>query len=462
MSDRRQAASFRDPSGFLFERDGELYRQVNRRYQDAYDRLMESGLYRSLVERGWLIPHEEVDVPPAAPDLSYRVIQPEHVPFISYPYEWCFGQLKAAALLTLDIQLLSLEHGMSLKDSSAYNIQFLGSRPLLIDTLSFEPWEEGEPWVAYRQFCQHFLAPLALMAYVDPRLSGLLRAHIDGLPLDMAVRLLPRRARLRPGLLMHLVLHARAQRKAAAAESKEALRGGRRVSRQGLLGVIESLRGTVRGLKLARESDTPWEGYYEFHSYSKEAFAHKEAVVAAWLEAINPQEVWDLGANVGHFSRLAARTGCRVISMDSDPGVVERNYRQACETPELWILPLLMDLANPSPGLGWCHEERMPLLKRGPADVLLALAIIHHLAIGNNVPLDKLAAFFAGLGRRLIVEFVPKEDAQVKKLLAFREDIFSDYHEEGFREAFERHFTIQRRQPIKDSARVLYEMQCKS
>ncbi len=215
MAARRHPSSFRDPSGFLYEEGGTLRRQVCTPYAPHYDRLMASGLYSALQERGWLVPHREVDRPAPEPETAYRVLEPDRVPFVSYPYEWSFGQYRRAALLTLDIQRLALEHGMTLKDASAYNIQFLGSRPVLIDSLSFAIYEEGGPWVAYRQFCQHFLAPLALMSYRDARLGQMMRTEIDGPALDLACRLLPWKARLRFPLLAHLFLHAKSQKSRA-------------------------------------------------------------------------------------------------------------------------------------------------------------------------------------------------------------------------------------------------------
>jgi len=198
--------SFRDPAGFVFRRDGQLLRQVNRLGADDYELLMGTGLYASLRERGWLVEHEETTERPMVPANAYKVLRPRAVDFVSYPYEWSFSQLQDAALLTLDAHLLALEHGMSLKDATAYNVQFAEGRPVLIDTLSFGPYREGEPWVAYRQFCQHFLAPLALMAHTDVRLNQLLRSYIDGVPLDLASRLLPGRTRWQPGLLVHIHL----------------------------------------------------------------------------------------------------------------------------------------------------------------------------------------------------------------------------------------------------------------
>ena len=211
----RERGSFRDPSGFMFQREGVWYRQVNPSYQADYDRLMASGLYQELVAGGLLIPHQEVALELASTDGAYKVLQPEALQFISNPYEWSFGQLKAAALATLAAQKIAFEHGMTLKDASAYNIQFVDDRAVLIDTLSFEQYREGSVWTAYRQFCQHFLAPLALMAYTDIRLSQLLRVYIDGVPLDLAAKLLPLGSRLRLSLLMHIHLHARSQEKHA-------------------------------------------------------------------------------------------------------------------------------------------------------------------------------------------------------------------------------------------------------
>ncbi len=451
-----ESSSFRDPSGFLFTSGGVLYRQVNQSYRPDYDRLMESGLYERLVEQGLLVPHQEVDIEPYHAGLAYKVIQPQVVPFISYPYEWCFSQLQDAALATLQIQKTALEHGMALKDSSAYNIQFYQGRPCLIDTLSFEVYQEGRPWTAYRQFCQHFLAPLSLMAYRDVRLGQLLRTNIDGIPLDLAAGLLPFKARLSLPLFLHIYLHAASQKRYAGQRVDTA----RQVSSTAMKGLIDSLEAGVRGLKWS-PAGTAWGDYYEEHNYTQRGIEHKKALVQEFLEAIRPENVWDLGANTGFFSRLASDQGIPTLAFDVDPGAVEKNYRECRAQNEKNLLPLLMDLTNPSPDLGWHHQERRSLLRRGPAGALLALALVHHLAIANNVPLDRLADFFKDLGRWLIIEFVPKSDSQVQKLLAAREDIFGDYAVEPFEQAFSRCFTIHRREEISDSERILYLMERK-
>jgi ribosomal protein L11 methylase PrmA len=452
-------ASFRDPSGFLFVRDGVLFRQVNRLYADDYARLMDSGLYARLVKAGLLIPHTESDQKPANPELSFMVIRPERIPFISYPYEWSFGQLKDAALATLSIQKRALKLGLSLKDASAYNIQFYNGKPTLIDTLSFEAYREGEPWVAYRQFCQHFLAPLALMAYRDARLSQLLRVYIDGVPLDLASQLLPARTRWNLGLASHIHLHASAQKRYANVAVSDA-RGGRTMSKDTLVGLIESLRSTVRKLEW-KPAGTEWADYYAANNYADTAFEHKKVLVRDWLVKAGAKSVWDLGANTGIFSRVAAEIAALVVSSDIDPAAVEVNYRQVKENKEQNLLPLVLDLTNPSPAIGWHNRERDAFQQRGPVGAVLALALIHHLAISNNVPLTRVAEFFADCGEWLIVEFVPKSDSQVQKLLRSRLDIFSDYTRDGFEKAFGQWYTIKESSAIRDSERWLYLMKRK-
>jgi hypothetical protein len=448
------SSSFRDPSGFLFQQDGVIYRQVNLVYKDDYDHLMSSGLYQALVDDNLLIPHEEVGIEPPVSGLAHKVIRPEPIPFISYPYEWCFSQLRDAALTTLKIQKKALDFGISLRDSSAYNIQFKNGRPIFIDTLSFGKYHEGQPWVAYRQFCQHFLAPLALMSYKDIRLSQLLSIYIDGLPLDLASCLLPWRTRLRFSLLSHIHLHARSQKHFA---DRPINVGQHRMGRYAFLGIINNLESAVKNLKW-QPRGTEWADYYQDTNYSPQAFEHKKTIVAGFLDKVRPTTVWDLGANVGIFSRLASDRGIPTISFDVDPAAVERNYLDCVARGDTSIVPLVIDLTNPSAGIGWENKERMSLKERGPADAVLALALLHHLAISNNVPLSKIAGFFSDICHRLIIEFVPKTDSQVQRLLATREDIFPDYTRQAFEQEFSRCFAIEDSADIRESQRTLYLM----
>lgn len=456
-------SSFRDPSGFVFFHQGELYRQVNSCYQHNFDRLSASGLYDALVSTGLMVKHEEVALAPPEPDSAYRVIKPEPVTFLSFPYEWCFSQLKAAALATLQIQQKALQHGMVLKDASAYNIQFRDGQPIFIDTLSFEEYREGDAWVAYRQFCQHFLSPLALMSLTDVRLGLLLRNFIDGVPLDLTTKLLPFRSHLNTSLLLHIHLHAKSQAKYSdshhdAQEScgnKKTVAG--KVTRQAMHGLIDSLKSGIEGLEW-RPAGTEWGDYYSDTNYSDESMKNKMSQVAEFIEKARPRTVWDLGGNTGLFSRIASELGISTVSFDIDPAAVEKNYRQCVEKKQSNLLPLVLDLTNPSPAIGWHNAERESLINRGPADAVLALALIHHLAISNNVPLGKIAEFFSRVCSSLIIEFVPKSDSQVRRLLASREDIFPQYTQEGFEQVFAEYFTKMAARPVAGSERTLYLM----
>jgi hypothetical protein len=434
-------------------------RQVNEPGRSDYELLVSSGLYDALSGQGELVSHEELPVSLAAAPGAVRVLAPEQLPFISYPYEWSFSQLKDAALLTLRLQATAMRHGMSLRDATPYNVQCLRGRPIFIDTLSFGRLDPGLPWIAYRQFCEGFLAPLALMSCTDIRMQHLLRAYIDGIPLDLASKLLPWRTRAKPGVLVHVHLHAAAQRKASRGSSPApAPARAQAMSATAVTALIDSLERTVRALDWTPRG-TVWGDYYTATNYTDSAFTHKQEIVGAALDRFAPAVIWDLGANDGTFSRLAAARQIRAVAFDVDPAAVEKNYRRVKADGESYMLPLLLDLTNPSGGAGGGHRERSPLTERTPADMLLALALVHHLAIGHNVPLDQVAEYFARLGRRLVVEFVPKHDSQVQRMLASREDIFDHYTEAGFEAAFARHFTILERIPVRDADRTIYIMQ---
>ena len=444
----------------MFKHEGKLYRQVNQKYSKEYDLLMGSGLYEQLSKSRTLVAHKEVDHQLAPiPETAYRVIKPEVVDFISYPYEWCFNQLQDAAVLTLAIARRALEFGMSLKDASAYNIQFQNGRPVFIDTLSFEKYEEGMPWVAYKQFCQHFLAPLALMAKTDIRLAQLLRLHIDGIPLDLASKLLPANSKFNLGLTTHIHIHAQSQKRYADKEvSQEEVKA--RMSKTAMVGLLDSLLSTVRGLNV-KTIQTEWTDYYQDNNYTKKSFEAKRQLVKSYIEKANPKRVWDLGGNTGEFSRAASDLGIPTVCFDIDPGAVQQNYELVKKNKEKFMLPLRMDLTNPSPDLGWHNAERESMQARGPVDLVMALALIHHLAISNNVPLVDVADYFADLGEYLIIEFVPKSDSQVKRLLASRLDIFPDYTLEGFRQAFEHHYLLIDETPIDACERTVFLMKRK-
>lgn len=451
------SGSFRDPSGFLFVEEGDIFRQVNQKYAENYNALMSSGLYQELVEKRLIIPHKEVPEKELRSKDGYKIIQPEKVGFISYPYEWSFSQTKDAALTTLEIQKIALKYKISLKDSSAYNIQFFNGKPVLIDTLSFEKYKEGTPWIAYRQFCQHFLSPLVLMAYTDIRLNQLMRIYIDGLPIDLVAKLLPTKTKFNLSIFSHIHLHAKYQKKF---ESKKVEKSEAKVSQIALMGIIDSLESVIKKLSW-KPAGTEWAEYYTFTNYSDKASDEKKQMVERLMKEVKPKEVWDLGANDGSFSRISSERNVPTVAFDIDPAAVEKNYLYMKSRNEKCMLPLVLDLTNPSPGLGWQNTERDSLTDRGPVDCALSLALVHHLAISNNLPFVKIAEHASKICQYFIIEFVPKDDSQVQKLLQNREDIFDHYNKENFEKDFSEYFNIKIAENIKGTKRTLYLMEKK-
>jgi hypothetical protein len=348
---------------------------------------------------------------------------------------------------------------MTLKDGSAFNIQFHKGKPLFIDTLSFTKRIEGVPWLPYRQFCQHFLAPLAIMRYRDPGLSRLSRLNLDGVPLGLTSRLLPRKTLLIPGLLAHLHFHAWFQSffesRHHIAQTTKA--GFGKSAHQGL---IESLENAVQKLNWVFPG-RGWGTYYESGYHGAEYLAHKEKIVNDFLAIAGPKVVWDLGSNIGRFSTIAASRGAQVIAFDNDMACIDWLYL-TCRGKKIDnILPLVVDIMNPTPALGWSLEERYSLFERKNADLIMALALIHHLAIANNIPLPHISASFSKFGRWLIIEFVPKEDLQTAEMLKLREDIFQSYDRGAFEVAFNDYFEIIKSEAIQGSGRLLYLMKGK-
>lgn len=451
------SSSFRDPSGFVFVSGEQVFRQVNLSYKKNFDHLMSSGLYQRLVSDSLLIPHDEVAVESFNPVDAYKVIQPQKIPFIAYPYEWSFHQLQDAALATLQVQQRALEFGMTLKDASSFNIQFHNGRPTFIDTLSFELFTEGKPWIAYRQFCQHFLAPLALMAHIDLRLGRMVEQYLDGIPLDLASALLPRKTYLRMSLLSHIHLQARVKTYFSRPQKQEKQYF---ISRFTHTTMLESLRLAIQRLKPPHRS-TEWSSYYSETNYSPAAFARKKEIVDQWLHEIGPRCVLDLGANTGVFSLLASQRSAFTVASDSDPLAVDILYQEMKKKREVNLLPLILDVTSPTPGLGWENTERLPFRHRGAFDAVLCLALVHHLALRQNLSFEQIAKFLSSLGPWLIVEFIPKEDSQAQRLLRLKEDIFPHYTQDHFLAAFQQFFTMHKQLPMSDSKRTLYLMKRK-
>jgi ribosomal protein L11 methylase PrmA len=444
-------ASFRDPSGRVYLGPDAVYRTIGEVFIGHWSEA--SGFAAEAAARGWLCPYETIAPFPG----SRLTLKVPRLPFISYPYEWCFSQLKDAALLTLELLREADARGLTLKDASAYNVQFQGSAPIFIDHLSFEKAEAGRPWAAYLQFCRHFLGPLALLAYrghLGGRLSAL---WSDGPPLDVIVDLLPWRTWLSPWLLIHLHLHRRVQRGCQDARRSAASARAVRLGEGGISRLAASLIAAVEGLPPPARK-TEWGAYYQDTNYTP-AGAEDKARLVSEAAASHPGALaLDLGANTGRFSRLLAPHFTTVLAADLDCQAVDNHYLHLKAKGPANVLPLMLDLANPTPALGWAEEERDSFARRVKADFLSALALLHHLVFSAGIPLAKVADYLARLlndAGCLLLEFVPLEDSQVRRLLAARENVFPEYHLQGCLEAFSRHFTLESRHAIRESSRTL-------
>jgi ribosomal protein L11 methylase PrmA len=452
---KRLPSSLRDPAGFIFAFEEGLYRAVNKNYKNDFDLLSSSGLYHHLINKAFLVEHDEGSTRFTFNDLdAYKVLKIQKLTFISYPVEWCFGQLKTAALFTLQLQKIALDYGMTLKDASAFNVQYRGAKPIFIDILSFEKYKDGSPWLAYEQFCRHFLAPLALMSYRDDRLQQLLRIYMDGIPLDLATELLPRASYFNLPLLTNIILQAKAQQWF----SKFTPTSTPIVKKQALMALIDNLYNLIEGLKV-RKKNSAWNNYYEDACiYTNQAMISKHQIIEELLDKAKPKMVWDLGANDGKFSRVASTKNIYTVSMDFDHNSVESNYLNACRNNDLYLLPLLMNIINPSPAQGWSSCETKSLIERGPVDTMLALALIHHLVISHSLSLASIAASFASMCNSLIIEFVPENDPQILYLLRSKPvPSFEElYNIEIFEREFKKHFVFLDKLNIEDSGRIIY------
>jgi hypothetical protein len=446
-------SSYRDPSGFVFRKNDVLYRQVNKIFAKNFDFFSACGYYENLVKKGLLIPHEIINENLTGDDQWHTTLKPEPVAFISYPYEWCFDMLKDAALLTLLLLKEALAYGMILKDATPYNIQWHKGKLIFIDSLSFEKYNEAEPWIAYRQFCESFLSPLLLSHHTKMPLQEMLLAYSDGIPLQVTQSLLPWRTKFSIHTYLHIHLHAKYSAKHPAQTEKRAS-----FSKKKLLNLVASLEGLISKLKLPKQKST-WSDYYDEASQRTDYLQNKQQIIQLWLEKIKPvSSAADLGANNGEFSKLAATNNIQTIAADFDAFCINNLYNQIKVSGEKNILPLILDLSKPSPGIGLNNEERDSFIKRTNVDLVLALALIHHLSIGKNIPFDKIADLFHRLGRYLIIEFVPKQDDKIQLMLTNKKDIYTAYTEENFLSAFKNYFTIEKKEVISGSERILYLM----
>lgn len=435
----RDSSSFKDPDGHIFYSDSNVYREVYESYNDNYTKLMDSGLYEELTQKNLLIQHEEVES-----DNSNRVLKMDKLDFISYPYEWTFSQLKDAALLTLKVERIAENYGMTLKDASAYNIQFQDGNPIFIDTLSFEK-KENDPWRPYRQFCRHFIAPLALMKYTDIRLNQLTKQYIDGIPLDLASKLLSNKTYLSLNLLIHIHIHSRFQSLFSKdRESKEI-----EMSSKMLSSFKNNLNSAIEKLKSPNNNNSDGDKIKD---------SQKIKILEKYLETIEASETWILNKNTSNFHKVISdNTENLTVSLHEDPSDAENIYDKQSGN----ILPLIQDMVNPSSNIGWNNSERKSIFERGNTDLVVALNLTHYLSLSDNIPIFEQAKFFAEHFEKLIIEFIPKEEPEAQDILSLKQESYDNYCLEVFEQKFREYFNFVEIKKLENSNRKIYLMKRK-
>jgi SAM-dependent methyltransferase len=459
---RPDPGSFRDPGNRVFTVDGRIYRALDRRNRDAWDALGATRFFGEQMVRGNIVDTELVEgvaVPVEAPAGGWAgVLHHRRVPIVSYPYEWTFSMLRDAALLQLDLLDAALAEDMILKDSTPFNVQFVGARPVFIDIGSFEPLEPGDIWVGYRQFLRQYLYPLMLRSYVGIPHQPWLRGDAEGPTAEQMAAMLPARHKARKATVLHVALPARGERRYR--DSTRDFRSEFRAAgfkKELIQSNVRGLRATVDGLEWDHGRST-WNTYAAECSHVARDRGPKTAFLERVIAEHHPPTVWDLGANDGHFSRVAATAAGSVLAVDADEEVLDGFYRQLRSEGSNHILPMLQDLAAPSPGLGWRGSERARLEDRSSPDLVLCFAVIHHLVVGRNVPLRQVVDWLADLDSRVILEFVPPGDPMVELLSVNKRphEIHGDYDEVSLRRYLAVRFVVEAEEPLPESERRLF------
>lgn len=439
----------------MFRTGGRILRALTSEAAARYDAVRATGLLDALEREGLLVASRAAVEPP--PAGFARMLEHEVLPFVSYAYEWPFTLLKRAALLHLDIHRRALERGVTLVDASAYNVQFRATQPMFIDLGSFRPYREGELWAAHRQFCHQFLNPLLLAAKFGIAHHAWYRGALEGIDGASLAALWPAHGWISPRALVHVLLPAGAER-AAAKRADAALRRvrGARMPKAGYAALLDGLRRWIAGLEPRGYSATQWAAYAQERNYDAAALEAKRRAVAEFASRHRPASLWDVGCNDGEFTEVALSNGAGfAVGLDADPGALELACARA-ERARLAFLPLYQDAGNPSPAQGWRGRERSAFAERGRPDAVMALAFVHHLALGRNVPLDEAVGFVVAIAPKGLVEFVPKTDATVQRMLALKGDIFPGYSEQAFAAALAARARVVRTDPLPGGRKLFW------
>ena len=418
----------------VLRRNGQVLRYLTSAAQRDWVSLSSTKFFKAFTDSGRLVATEPTTSPhdPPLTDPWVTVLRHQTIPVVSYPYEWCFSMLQDAALLQLELLLAALDEGMTLKDSTPFNIQWVGARPVFIDIGSFTVADPAEPWTGYRQFCEMFLYPLFLQAYKDVPFHPWLRGSLEGVSARHCNSLMSARDRLRPGVFAHVYLLSKLQSRYEGTDRnvRQDLRaagfGPELIKRN-----VTRMKSIVERLTWSRAHST-WSDYTDCNTYDQADRERKKRFVQQAAASRHRSVVWDLGCNMGEYSRALGECVDHVVAVDADHLAVEHLYRALRADDNSMILPLVGDVADPSPGLGWRNRERQTMADRSRPDLILALALVHHLAIARNVPLPELVAWLASFQADVVVEFIAPDDAMVQRLRRNRNALDFGYTQDRF------------------------------
>jgi ribosomal protein L11 methylase PrmA len=457
----QDSASFRDPFGYVFHKNDTVFRAILSPAKKQYEAIRDKGLIQESIAQGFLIESEELAltlVPPELNEAEY-VIKHKTIPFISYPYEWSFYQLKAAALHHLKFQLFLLDRGALLRDASAYNIQFVGTNPTFIDLLSIAPYKEGDYWLGHRQFCEQFLNPLLLHSLKGITHFSWFRGNLEGISTSDLSKIISLRDKLSWKVFFHVSMHARLSSSVIdnPDEAEVKVKARKPLPKSAYKTLITQLCSWIEKLEPKGKSKTVWGDYANNNTYLDDEAREKREVIFNFSNQHNPKTLIDLGCNSGDYSITSLQGGAAsVIGYDFDPNAIDIAYKRS-HAQQLPFLPLHLDAANPSPNQGWMQIERQGFKERAKADAVIALAFIHHLAIGKNIPLNQVIQWITDIAPRGLIEFVPKTDETVRHMLALREDIFTDYTEENFIRILSKTNKVLSNTQVSSSGRNIFE-----
>ena len=448
----RHPSSYRDPSGFMYKENGLYYRRINPVFFKEYNQAKSEGIYQKLFDKGWLIPHKEIS---SSDDKI--IIQPEQLGFITYPYEWSFTQYKHAAQLTLRIQIFLLENDFSLKDASAFNIAFHKGKAIFIDTLSIEKYKENTPWRALKQFNEHFFGPLLLAQKHGGSFLKTLQYSINGIDLKEVKRQLNFTARFNPIIYSHIHLLSKFQDKNQdeTDENKEI-----HLSKASQIKMLKALEQHIDAMTSVE--NTEWSSYYNEINYQETSFQIKKELIKEWCSDVNAAKVIDLGGNDGTFAKELLPQTDQIIVSDIDQPAIDQCYLNMLQSKEQKIIPMVCDLMQPSPSIGFHNSERDSFTSRVinfKPDVSMALALIHHITLTGNVPFEMSAAYFAQLSKYLIIEFPDRTDSWVTYILDSKREtrhLFDGYNSSAFAKAYQKEFKLVKSEKIQGTERTLF------